>query len=130
MIEVGFRDDPNLEILSAVIRALGSLSDSLVFVGGCANGLLLTEPRTELIRATQDVDAIAQIATAAQYHDLERRMAARGFVHDASPDAPICRWLCNGIRLDLMPTAESVLGFFQSMVPAGGGNGCASTYPA
>lgn len=117
MIEAGFRDDPNLEILGLVIRALGDLSDSLVFVGGCANGLLLTEPRAELIRATQDVDAVAQVATAAQYHELERRVAARGFLHDVSPDAPICRWVANGIKLDLMPTDPKVLGFSNRWYP-------------
>lgn len=117
MMEVGFRDDPNLEILGVVIRALGDISDSLVFVGGCANGLLLTEPRAELIRATQDVDVVAQVATAAQYHELERRVAARGFLHDTSPGAPICRWVCNGVKLDLMPTEKDVLGFSNRWYP-------------
>jgi len=41
--ESGFMDDPNLAILVAVAQALGDLCESLVFVGGCATGLLLTE---------------------------------------------------------------------------------------
>ncbi|MGH8371985.1 MAG: hypothetical protein ACRETO_04550, partial [Gammaproteobacteria bacterium] len=117
MIEVGFRDDPNLEILGLVANALGDLCDLLVFVGGCANGLLITEPRAELIRATQDVDVVAQVTTAVQYHDLERLVAARGFTHDTSPDAPICRWLHNDIKLDLMPTEQSILGFSNRWYP-------------
>jgi len=60
MTEVGFRDDPNLGILRLVADVLGDLRDSLDFVGGCVTGLLLTTLRAELIRATQDVDVIAQ----------------------------------------------------------------------
>lgn len=117
MIEVGFRDDPNLEMFGTVVAALGDLCDSLVFVGGCANGLLLTEPRAELIRATQDVDVVSQVATAIQYHELERMVAARGFTHDTSPDAPICRWLRDGIKLDLMSTQKDILGFSNRWYP-------------
>ncbi|MBI3900110.1 MAG: hypothetical protein HY308_17720 [Gammaproteobacteria bacterium] len=71
MKEVGSKDDPNLGILVLVADALGDLRDSLVFVGGCATGLLLTTARAELIRATQDVDVVAQVATLVQYHKLE-----------------------------------------------------------
>jgi hypothetical protein len=35
-------DDPNLEILVLIALALGDLCESLVFVGGCATGLLVT----------------------------------------------------------------------------------------
>jgi len=51
--ESGFMDDPNLAILVAVAQALGDLCESLVFVGGCATGLLLTAQRAQSIRATQ-----------------------------------------------------------------------------
>lgn len=104
MNEVGIREDPNLGILVLVADALGDLRDSLVFVGGCVTGLLLTTPRAEMIRATEDVDLVAQVATAAQYHELEEEMTSRGFAHDISPEAPICRWVCGGVKVDLMPT--------------------------
>jgi predicted nucleotidyltransferase len=72
--------------------------------------LLLTAPRAELIRATQDVDVVAQVATMAQYHQLEAATEARGFAHDRSPEAPVCRWMRGGLKVDLMPT-EPLLGF-------------------
>jgi hypothetical protein len=103
--KVGFADDPNLPAIGLVTNALGDLCDSLVFVGGCATGLLLTAPRAELIRATQDVDVVAQVTTLAQYHRLEAAIEARGFSHDRSPDAPICRWVRGGLKVDLMPTS-------------------------
>ena len=40
------------------VQALGDLTDSLVFVGGCATGLLVTKIRANQIRATEDVDAV------------------------------------------------------------------------
>ncbi len=49
-------DNPNLAILETAVQALGKLTDSLVFVGGCATGLLVTRTRANQIRATEDVD--------------------------------------------------------------------------
>ena len=34
--------NPNLEILERVVHQLGPLADQMVFLGGCATGLLLT----------------------------------------------------------------------------------------
>jgi hypothetical protein len=36
--------NPNLDILIAAVRRLRSIADEMVFVGGCATGLLLTDP--------------------------------------------------------------------------------------
>lgn len=55
MRKAGTQDDPNLGMLTLVATALGDLRSSLVFVGGCATGLLITTSRSESIRATQDV---------------------------------------------------------------------------
>jgi hypothetical protein len=35
-------DDPNLAMLEIAVQALGDLCESLVFVGGCATGLLVS----------------------------------------------------------------------------------------
>jgi len=86
-------DNPNLAILEITVEALGDLSDSLVFVGGCATGLLLTRVRANQIRATKDVDVVTRVATIVEYHSVEARLSAKGFKPDTSPDAPICRWL-------------------------------------
>jgi hypothetical protein len=61
-------DNPNLAILEIAVEALGNLSDSLVFVGGCATGLLVTRVRVNQIRATKDVDVVTRVATIAEYH--------------------------------------------------------------
>ncbi len=109
--------DPNRVILTRVARALGALCDELVFVGGCATGLLVTSVRAQVVRMTEDVDLVAQVATPREYHAVEARLQALGFVHDLSPDAPICRWRCQGIEVDLMPSAEGVLSFHNRWYP-------------
>ena len=88
--------DPNLLLLDAVSVALGPLSDRFVFVGGCAAGLLLTDNASAPVRATQDVDAIVEVLSLQEYHSLEHSLEKRGFKHDRSPEAPVCRWTIGG----------------------------------
>jgi predicted nucleotidyltransferase len=103
--------DPNLPLLESVVKTLGPLCEQLVFVGGCATGLLITEAAAPPVRVTKDVDAIVEIVSLTEYHALERQLESGGFRHDRSPDAPICRWTVGNALLDVMPTNESVLGF-------------------
>ena len=110
-------NDPNLAILELATRALGDLCDSLVFVGGCATGLLVTAARAQAIRATQDVDVVVQVATTREYHAMEKELKGRGFTNDTSPGAPICRWLHGNLRLDLMPSEPGILGFNNRWYP-------------
>lgn len=105
------RQNPNLDILELAVEYLGSLADKMVFVGGCATGLLLTDAGAPPIRATQDVDAITELASLRDYHRLSKELRKKGFKEDQSPNAPICRWVASGVVLDIMPTAAEVMGF-------------------
>ena len=93
--------DPNIAMLEIATKTLGDLCDSLVFIGGCATGLLLTATRAHSIRATKDVDVVTKVATIRGYHTVENKLAQRGFQHDTSPDAPICRWIGAGVTHSL-----------------------------
>lgn len=104
-------DDPNLQRVELVAQALGELCEELVFVGGCAAGLLCTSPQAPPPRATFDVDLVAEVAALAAYHALEARFSERGFTRDMAQDAPICRWRVRNVEVDLMPTNARVLGF-------------------
>jgi predicted nucleotidyltransferase len=109
--------DPNVQLVEVVAQALGGLCDELVFVGGCAAGLLCTSPNAPPPRVTYDVDVVAEVAALAAYHALEKRFASRGFARDVSPDAPICRWRLGEVEVDLMTTDECVLGFSNRWYP-------------
>lgn len=103
--------NPNLEIMESAVARLGALADEMVFLGGCATGLLITDAVAPPIRATKDVDAIAEVASLAEYHRLSKRLRDLGFSEDQGTDAPICRWQGGGILLDVMPTHSEILGF-------------------
>ncbi len=109
--------NPNLEILELVANALGPVCDDVVFVGGCATGLLLTLARPDRIRITQDVDIIVQALTARDYHAIEDKVRVRGFSNDMRPGAPICRWVYGAVTVDLMPTVHDILGFANRWYP-------------
>ena len=83
----------------------------MVFLGGCATGLLITDTAAPVIRATKDVDVITEVASLVDYHRLSERLRGLGFAEDQSEEAPICRWLGRGVILDVMPTEEKILGF-------------------
>jgi hypothetical protein len=103
--------NPNLEIIEIAAQALGSLCDDLVFLGGCTTALLITDSAAPPVRVTRDVDTLAEIGSAAEYRELEKRLRERGFEVDSTKGAPICRWAGHGILLDVMPTDERILGF-------------------
>ena len=103
--------NPNLEILELAIHQLGELADDLVFVGGCATGLLITDPAAAPVRATYDVDAIAQVLSRAEYYQFAEKLKGKGFREDAEEGAPMCRWRCENVILDVMPIDPGILGF-------------------
>lgn len=109
--------NPNLAILELVAHALGPVCDEVVFVGGCATGLLLTQARPDRIRITEDVEIVAQALTVRDYHAMERRVRAQGFSNDMRPGAPICRWVYKNVTLDMMPTVKDILGFANRWYP-------------
>ncbi len=109
--------DPNLAMLERIAEALGPLRHRMVFLGGCATGLLITDPAAAPIRATRDVDVIVETPDRSAYFALEKEMKERGFRHDQSAGAPICRWTFGETLLDVMPIDPSVLGFASRWYP-------------
>ena len=103
--------DPNLPHLERVVDRLGELAEDLMLVGGCAAGLLVTDPAAAQIRATEDVDLVVEAVSYPDYHAFCQRLLGRGLHQGGHPDAPICRWRGEGVILDVMPLDEAVLGF-------------------
>lgn len=110
-------NDPNVANVELIAKALGPLRERLVLVGGCAAGLLFTNPAAAPARVTFDVDLLAEVAALAGYHQLEKAFSKLGFTRDMSKDAPICRWRLGELEVDLMPTESSILGFSNRWYP-------------
>lgn len=103
--------NPNLDLLERTVDQLGELTDKLVFLGGCATGLLLSDFAAPPLRLTHDVDVITEAATWVEYYRLSELLRAKGFQEDSDEGAPICRWRGENIILDVMPTNPEILGF-------------------
>lgn len=103
--------DPNLALLVGMAQAMGPLCDQVVFVGGCATGLLIDDADLMDVRPTEDVDAIVEVTTLAGYHALAEQLMQRGFKQTMAENTPPFRWYWNRMQLDLVPLDEKVLGF-------------------
>jgi predicted nucleotidyltransferase len=101
--------DPNVQQLQLVARALGVLREKLVFVGGCVTGILITDTARPPVRATQDVDLIAEIASKAEYYGITADLKRLGFQEDLGE--VICRWRFGNLKVDVMPSREGILNF-------------------
>lgn len=105
-----------VESLVSVAKQLANVGMSgTVFVGGGIVGLMLTDPAAPLPRQTLDVDVVVPVSTRRAYNDLELRLRASG--HSQPPNSPICRWLIEGVIVDLMPPISSILGFSNRWYP-------------
>ena len=91
-------------------KLLGAPFD-YAFLGGSVLSLLVNDPAADTIRVTMDVDIIADVRTRADFHKEERELEARGFKHDTSEGAPVCRWVLDDIVVDVLPIREEVLGW-------------------
>jgi predicted nucleotidyltransferase len=98
--------DPNIVAVARVAAALGPLMDELVLVGGCAVGLLITDHAISPIRATVDVDLVAEVASLAGYYELGDRLKQVGF---AEYGDPTCRWVSGPMLIDVVPTQDTPL---------------------
>jgi hypothetical protein len=108
---------PNLELLRVAAERLRPLLPEIVFVGGCATGLLVTDPGAAQVRVTIDVDVIAEIVSIAEYRIFSERLRALGFEEDTSEDAPVCRWRHPELILDVVPLDPTILGFSSRWYP-------------
>ena len=104
--------------IKAVSTALGTLKESVVFVGGATVALYADQPVVADIRPTDDVDVVIELATYKDFGDLDAQLRSIGFQNDMESNV-ICRYKIQGIRVDVMPTASEVLGFSNRWYEAG-----------
>jgi len=101
----------NIEMLGVVARGLKGLKEKVVFVGGATVDLFITDPAAPGTRTTIDVDCVVELARRAEFYALEEELRTLGFKHPTEENPPLCRWMFCGIKVDVMPTEGSVLGF-------------------
>ena len=104
--------------MNVIAASIVSLSEKLAgtsfdfaFLGGSVLSILVNDPTVDAIRVTKDIDIVVGVRTRSEFHKQERELEAHGFRHDTSEDAPICRWLADGVVVDVLPVREEVLGW-------------------
>lgn len=112
MKQVKYNLEANLYMLQTIAEKLEGLREKIVFVGGCATALLITDPAAPDVRQTVDVDCIVDVMAHSDYRNIEKQLRALGF-YQSVEDEVICRWRVKGqsFYLDIMPTDEAILGF-------------------
>ena len=103
-------NDLSLRMIEVVARGLGELNQSVAFVGGAVAGIYADDPASEDARPTMDVDCVLQLGAMNDQYALEDALRIRHFQHDTESGI-ICRWIYQGITVDIMPTDERILGF-------------------
>ncbi len=66
------------------MASLGPLCDQMVFLGGCATGLLITDPAAPPVRVTRDVDVIVEVASLNEYRRISASLRKLKFSEDRS----------------------------------------------
>lgn len=104
--------------MTAIEEAILKLDDKLkhvprrfAFLGGSLLSLLITDKTVDAIRVTKDVDVMMDIRSRKEYHQVDALLERLGFRHDMRENAPICRWICEGVTVDVLPIHEDVLGW-------------------
>lgn len=65
--------NPNLHLLKDAARVLEPILPELVFVGGCATVLMITDDAAADVRPTFDVDVTAEITSYTAYMEFSER---------------------------------------------------------
>lgn len=99
----------NITRIKAVYDALEELAEEVVFIGGATVSLYTDRPASET-RPTEDVDILIELLNYKDYAAIEEKLRKKGFVNDVESGV-ICRYIINGIIVDIMPTSEEILGF-------------------
>jgi hypothetical protein len=98
-----------VDMIKSIAVKLDYLRTDVAFLGGAVVALLITDPAARDPRPTQDVDAIIAVASKLDYDEVEAKLRNLGFSNDQ--EGPVCRFRHGPLILDVMPTAEEVLGF-------------------
>ena len=107
----------NITRIKAVYHRLAELQNQVVFVGGAVTSLYATLETLDT-RPTDDVDVLVEIVHYLERAKLEEKLRSIGFQHDIHSTIA-CRFVVQGITVDVMPTDDSSIGFKNRWYPDG-----------
>jgi hypothetical protein len=112
----------SLRMIEIIARGLEELNEHVAFVGGAVAGVYADDPASEDARPTTDVDCVLKLGILNDQYALEDALRKKHFQHDVESGV-ICRWIYQGITVDIMPDDERILGFSNRWYRKGMENG-------
>lgn len=101
----------NSERLQEIAEGMQDLNERLVYVGGAMAGAYATDPAATEPRTTIDVDCVVNSTSYSEHAAFEELLRQKHFQNDQTPDAPICRWIYNGEKVNVMSMDEKSQSF-------------------
>ena len=95
-----------IEMIKVIAAALGVLNERAVFVGGATVPFYLPEAYLSQARPTEDIDVVMEVVGRKAGAMNDEALRAKGFQHDTSDGAPICRWVYRKFKVDVMSSNE------------------------
>ncbi len=78
--------------LKLAAELLDDFSKDIVYVGGITTFLYVDVDIADDIRPTYDVNFVLETSKRKDYDLFQKKLRKKGFTHDTSPGAPICRF--------------------------------------
>lgn len=100
----------NIEEIEIIAKKLQELELEVYFIGGSVAALYADDIDTFEQRITRDIDVVIEVINRGHYYLLQERLREAGFNEDSESEV-ICRWIYQGIIVDIMPNDERILGF-------------------
>lgn len=101
----------NNERLKEIAEGMQDLNERLVYVGGAMAGAYATDPAATEPRTTIDVDCVVNTTSYSEHAAFEELLRQKHFQNDQTPEAPICRWVYHGEKVDVMSMDEKSQSF-------------------
>ena len=86
-----------------IAKALGSLNEKVVFVGGAVVSFYIDDASAEDVRPTRDIDISLEITSLGELEKIREELIQKGF-HQSSEDLVVCRFRYEDIKVDVMAT--------------------------
>lgn len=104
-------DHPSVQRIARITRALGTLAEEVVFIGGAIAPLLHTDPPFDEPRPTKDADGVTASQNYRHVGELHEMLRVRGFRQDLMERKHMHRWLSpDGDTFDLVPAGAHLGG--------------------
>lgn len=95
----------NKKAIYQVAKALGSLNNEVVYVGGAMVSLYINDPAAEDVRPTKDIDLTFEILSLSELEKLRIELSKKGFTQ-SQEDRVLCRFRLDDKIVDVMSTHE------------------------